>query len=74
MNDAEHQLKLLAAPIGAPGSGGLRYGAAMFFYARGEMPAEMLEISRRCSKFDGEDPVKIARFEGISVPPVTGAS
>jgi hypothetical protein len=74
VSDTQDQHLLLAAPIGQRGSGAIRYGAAMFFYVRGEMPAEMLEIYRMCSKFDGEDPVKIARFEGISVPPVTGAS
>jgi hypothetical protein len=40
----------------------------MFFYAQGEMPADMLEIYRCCSKFDHEDPIAVALYEGISLP------
>lgn len=60
----------LRAPVGQPGSGAARYGAAMFFYQRGEMSAEALEVYRRCCKLDDEDPVDLMRFEGIEVPSV----
>jgi hypothetical protein len=34
------------------------------------MSQEMLEIYRRCCKFDLEDPIDLAKFEGVAVPPV----
>ena len=71
----KNEQQYLSTAIGQPGSGKVRYGAAMYFYARGDMPADMLEIYRLCSKLDREDPIKVARFEGIPVPPfVLGAS
>ncbi|MNW18445.1 hypothetical protein D3C71_2180170 [compost metagenome] len=33
----------------------------MFFYQRGEMNAETLEIYRICSRLDAEDPVSVLR-------------
>lgn len=60
-----YQKALLTVPVGQPGSGAARYGAAMYFYQRKEMSAELLEIYRRCCKFDHEDPVDLAAFEGI---------
>ena len=68
--ETARQRALLLAPVGAPGSGGVRYAAAMYFYARGSFSAEVLEIYRRCAKFDAEDPVDLARFEGLRLPPV----
>ena len=70
MNDPtfENQKQLLTTDVGLPGSGRVRYGAAMYFYARGDMQADMLEIYRICSKLDREDPIQVARFEGVSVP------
>ena len=46
--DEERQLKLLLLPLGAPGSGMHRYGAAMFFYQCGKLDAEQLESYRIC--------------------------
>ena len=60
---------LLRRPVGEPGSGAARYGAAMFFYNRGEVSGEMLEIYRRCCKFDHEDPLLLARLEGVEAFP-----
>jgi hypothetical protein len=57
---------LLNAEVGSNGSGAMRYGAAMFFYKLGSVSEEMLEIYRSCSKFDAEDPVDVARFEGVA--------
>jgi len=66
-SELEHQRKLLSARVGAKGSGALRYGAAMYCYNLGLISDDMLEIYRRCSKFDREDPIDLARFEGIAV-------
>jgi hypothetical protein len=42
-------------------SGRTRYAAATFFYHRGEMSAEVLEIYRICSRLDAEDPLDVLR-------------
>lgn len=60
------QRSLLSTRIGLPGSGAARYGAAMYFYQQGEMSAQLLEIYRRCCKLDNEDPLDLARFEGVA--------
>jgi hypothetical protein len=65
--DLDQQKALLLAEIGAHGSGAVRYAAAMYFYTLGLMPTGMLEIYRRCSKFDHEDPIDLAEFEGIEL-------
>lgn len=62
------QRSLLFCAVGVKGSGAKRYGAAMFFYNVGLIGSDLLEIYRRCSKFDHEDPVDLARFEGVTVP------
>ncbi len=59
--------KLLDTAVGGKGSGAARYAAAMFFYNKGLIGTDMLEIYRRCSKFDKEDPIDLARFEGVSL-------
>ena len=51
--------ELIAQPLGQEWSGRARYAAAMFFYARGEMSAEVLEVYRICSRLDGEDPISV---------------
>jgi len=38
----------------------------LYFYNLGILSDEMLEIYRRCCKFDNEDPIDLARFEQIS--------
>ncbi|MEO9575622.1 MAG: hypothetical protein ABJ263_00115 [Tateyamaria sp.] len=65
------QIALLHQAIGGLGSGASRYGAAMYFYAQHTMPASMLEIYRACSKFDHEDPIAMARHEGVDIPPIS---
>lgn len=52
---------LIATPLGEKWSGRARYAAAMFFYRRGEMSAEVLEVYRICSRLDGDDPVALIR-------------
>ena len=65
-NELKIQKTLLNYKVGISGSGYIRYGAAMYFYNLGILSDEMLEIYRRCCKFDNEDPIGLARFEQIS--------
>ena len=65
-NELKIQKTLLDYKVGISGSGYIRYGAAMYFYNLGILSDEMLEIYRRCCKFDNEDPIDLARFEQIS--------
>ncbi|MDG4903588.1 MULTISPECIES: hypothetical protein [unclassified Mesorhizobium] len=46
-------------------SGRTRYAAAMFFFKRGEMDAETLEVYRICARLDHEDPLPIIRDRGV---------
>ncbi len=59
------QRELLFKPVGEPGTGYMRYSAAMFFHMRGEISVDLLEMYRRCCKFDHEDPIAVARYNGI---------
>lgn len=60
-----HNRKLVTAPLGEHWSGRARYGAAMYFYKRGEMSADVLEVYRVCSRLDAEDPLDVIRDRGI---------
>ena len=55
---------LVNTPLGQGWSGRARYAAAMFFYKRGEMNAETLEVYRICARLDAEDPLAIIRDRG----------
>lgn len=58
MTDEDRQnWSLILTPSGEEWSGRARYAAAMHFYRRGEMSAEVLEIYRICSRIDHEDAV-----------------
>ena len=48
---------LILTPVGEEWSGRTRYAAAMYFYRKDEMSAEVLEIYRICSRIDHEDAV-----------------
>ncbi len=61
------QWKLLHTAVGEPGSGYIRYAAAMYFYKLGRLSGDLLEVYRICSKFDFDDPVERAKQEGIAV-------
>ncbi len=61
------QTALLQTPTGISGSGFTRYAAAMYFYKQGKISPELLEIYRRCCKWDDEDPRKLAEHEGIEL-------
>jgi hypothetical protein len=63
--ETEEQWLLVNTPLGQAWSGRARYAAAMYFYKRAEMPAEVLEVYRLCSRLDGEDPLSIIRDRGI---------
>jgi hypothetical protein len=43
-----------------------RYGAAMYFYARGQMAPDALEVYRICSPIDSEDPRQLLASRGFS--------
>lgn len=65
-NDAEaaENWRLINTPLGEEWSGRARYAAAMFFFQRGEMSAETLEVYRICSRLDSDDPLAILRKRG----------
>jgi hypothetical protein len=67
MSDTEiqEQWALVNTPLGEPWSGRTRYAAAMYFYKRGELSPDVLEVYRLCSRLDGEDPLAIMRDRGI---------
>lgn len=68
MNARDPALAALAAPLGAPGSGRVRYGAAMALYAAGRIGPEVLEIYRICSPLDAEDPRALLLTRGLTLP------
>jgi hypothetical protein len=55
----------LAIPLGQPGSGRLRYSAAMAQYQLGRLSAEALEVFRICAPRDGEDPAGLLAARGL---------
>jgi hypothetical protein len=66
----------LAIPLGQPGSGRLRYSAAMAQYRTGRLSAEALEVFRICSPRDGEDPAGLLAARGLlgDLPALTPVS
>jgi len=58
----------LHTPVGEPGSGRVRYGAAMALYAQGQISAEVLEVYRIASAHDGRDPAATLREMRLPVP------
>jgi len=64
-NEKKMQQELLNSKLGISGSGYARYGVAMYFYNQGILSEAMLEIYRRCCKFDNEDPIDLAEFEKV---------
>ena len=63
--EAAEQWELVNTPLGEKRSGRTRYAAAMFFYKRGELSAETLEVYRICARLDSTDPLPIIRDRGI---------
>ena len=68
-SEIDQQKKLLVWPVGIAGSGAIRYAAAMALYQAGMMSLELLEIYRRCCKFDHEDPIDLAQHEQVRITP-----
>ena len=62
-------LTLLHAPLGMPGSGRVRYGAAMALWQKGLLSAEALEVYRAAAAHDAWDPVRILADQGLPLPP-----
>ena len=67
-SEDREQLALLRLPLGEPGSGMHRYGAAMYFFKRGKLDAEQLESYRICCNLDFEDPNLVAHSRRKSDP------
>ncbi|MDQ2704592.1 MAG: hypothetical protein M3Y43_05480 [Pseudomonadota bacterium] len=63
--ETQEQWELINTPLGEAWSGRTRYAAAMYFYKRGELPAEALEVYRLCSRLDHQDPLPIIRDRGV---------
>ncbi len=61
-------LSLLHTPLGEPGSGRVRYGAAMALYRDGQLSAEALEIYRVASAHDRMDPLAILTERSWPLP------
>lgn len=61
----------LATPLGEPGSGRVRYGAAMMLHRAGMLGDAVLEIYRICSPLDREDPVALLTERGLELPAST---
>jgi len=62
-------LNLLHAPLGQPGSGRLRYGAAMALWRDGLISAEVLEVYRVAAAHDARDPLSVLAELGLPLPP-----
>lgn len=54
-DEDRRQYALLKTPLGKPGSGMVRYGAAMYFHRSGRLTTDLLEAYRICCKLDHED-------------------
>ena len=63
--ETTEQWALINTPLGEEWSGRARYAAAMYFYQRGEMSADVLEVYRICSRLDAQDPLAIIRDRGL---------
>ncbi len=56
----------LHTPLGQPGSGRVRYAAAMYFHRKGCLSTEALEVYRICSPRDAEDPLQLLNQRGVA--------
>ncbi len=60
------QYELLVARGTERGAALSRYGAAMYFYGRGQLSPDALEDYRICSPIDSEDPRQLLASRGLS--------
>jgi hypothetical protein len=63
---------LLRTPLGEPGSGRVRYGAAMALFARGEISEAQLDAFRDAAAHDGRDPGLVLADRGLAPVPGPG--
>jgi hypothetical protein len=68
MDRASQQIEFLRMPVGEPGSGVVRYAAAMHFYQSHLMTDEVLEVFRICAPDDNRDPIAELAHLGIPDP------
>jgi hypothetical protein len=59
----------LNAPLGQPGSGRVRYGAAMALYEAGRLGPAELEVYREAAAFDARDPAAMLLERGLRPVP-----
>lgn len=67
--DVAAALRQVAVPPGLPGSGRLRYGAAMTLHAAGLIGFETLEVYRILAMTDAEDPARLLALRRLRPPP-----
>ena len=60
--------RFLLTPPGQPGSGRVRYGAAMELWRQGQISAEVLEVYRVAAAHDSRDPLAALRDAGLTAP------
>lgn len=60
--------RLLYSPLGQPGSGRVRYGAAMALFQADALSESVLEVYRICSVLDHQDPAPILAERGLNAP------
>jgi hypothetical protein len=65
----DETLLLLHAPLGVPGSGRVRYGAAMELFRNGAISEAQLDAYRDASPHDGRDPAALLSDRGLPAPP-----
>ena len=63
----QRALAHLQTAFGQPGSGRLRYAAAMYFNRQGLISDDALEVYRICSADDAEDPATLLSQRGIKL-------
>ena len=71
MRREDRQLALLNTPLGQPGSGRLRYGAAMYFHQQGRLDARTLEAFRMAAASDADDVRMVMGAHGIDSAALT---
>lgn len=64
----QEALAALATPLGGPGSGRVRYAAAMYFNRCSLLSDEVLEVYRVCSARDGDDPHLMLGARRLGLP------
>ncbi len=70
----DETLLLLHAPVGVPGSGRVRYGAAMELFRNGVISEAQLDAYRDASPHDGRDPSVLLADRGLPAPPQSPGS